>query len=95
MGDRAYRAYYADVNRNDFASDDEFMLARVKKGLAVGYSFDQCFAHWLQDLADALECSEAGPVTQEPERYLSPQNPVKTQTAETQTAETQTQGTSV
>ena len=93
MDDKSYRAYYAGVNREDFTSDDQFMLARVKKGLDAGYSFDQCFAHYLQDLADALECSAAGPVTQDPQRYLHPQNPVKT--AEARTTETQTQGTAV
>ena len=106
-----YKAYYADLNRDDFETDDEFLYARVKKGLEVGYTFDQCFAHWLQDLADALECSEAGPVNQDPTQYLHPQFPLsppdqtttttstdpetEDQESEEQQQETMDQGTSV
>ena len=79
-----YKAYYADLNRDDFETDEEFLYARVKKGLEVGYTFDQCFAHWLQDLADALECSEAGPVNQDPTQYLHPQFPLSPSDPETE-----------
>ena len=106
-----YKAYYADLNRDDFETDNEFLYARVKKGLEVGYTFDQCFAHWLQDLADALECLEAGPVSQDPTQYLHPQFPLpppgqkttstdpeteeQQQETEEQQQETVDQGTSV
>ena len=98
-----YKGYYADLNRDDFETDEEFLYARVKKGLEVGYTFDQCFAHWLQDLADALECSEAGPVNQDPTQYLHPQFPLPPSDPETEEEkqqepeeqETMDQGTSV
>ena len=101
----AYKAYCADLNRDDFETDDDFLYAPVKKGLEAGYSFDQCFAHWLHDLADALECSEAGPVSKDPAQYLHPLGQTtsadtetedqKTEEQETVNQETVNQGTSV
>ena len=64
--------YYQALKREDYASDDEFLLARVKKGLEASFTFEQCQEHWFQDLADALGCSEAGPVYKEQTKYVRP-----------------------
>ena len=46
--------YYKDLKRQDFASDDEYLAERVKRGLAAGFTFQQCRHHHLIDLALAL-----------------------------------------
>ena len=49
-----HRFYYIDLKRDDFASDEDYMLERVKRGIAAGYTFEQCYYHWLQDFGMAL-----------------------------------------
>ena len=49
--------YYQDLKRDDFASDDEYLAERVKRGLAAGFTFQQCRHHHLIDLALALGLS--------------------------------------
>jgi len=34
--------YYKDLKRQHFASDDDYLLERVKRGLAAGFTFTQC-----------------------------------------------------
>ena len=53
-----HRWYYLDLNRQDFSSDEDYLLERVKRGMAAGYSLQQCFDQWLMDLAIALGCPE-------------------------------------
>ena len=49
--------YYQDLNRDDFASDEDYLAERVKRGLAAGFTFQQCRHHHLIDLALALGLS--------------------------------------
>ena len=51
--------YYKDLKRDDFASDDEYLAEHVKRGLAAGFTFQQCRHHHLIDLALALGLSSA------------------------------------
>ena len=74
--------YYQDLNRDDFASDDEYLAERVKRGLAAGFTFQQCRHHNLIDLALALGLTQAeilaivGPAT----GYVFPDACTPTQT---------------
>ena len=49
--------YYQDLNRDDFASDEDYLAERIKRGLAVGFTFQQCRHHHLIDFALALGLS--------------------------------------
>ena len=49
--------YYQDLNRDDFASDEDYLAERIKRGLAVGFTFQQCRHHHLFDFALALGLS--------------------------------------
>jgi len=51
--------YYKDLKRDDFTSDDEYLAERVKRGLAAGFTFQQCRYHHLIDLALAYGLSPA------------------------------------
>ena len=51
--------YYQDLKRDDFASDDEYLAERVQRGLAAGFTFQQCRHHHLIDLALALGLPQA------------------------------------
>jgi len=51
--------YYKDLKREDFASDDEYLFERVKRGLAAGFTFRQCRHHQFIDLSLALGLSQA------------------------------------
>ena len=46
--------YCKGLNRSDFNSDEDFLLERVKRGLAAGYTFLECYEHWQQDFKAAL-----------------------------------------
>ena len=46
--------YYKDLKRDNFSSDEAYLKERVKRGLAAGYTFRQCFDHWLEDFGKAL-----------------------------------------
>ena len=46
--------YYQDLKRDDFASDDDYWLERLKRAIAAGFTFRQCRQHYLIDLALAL-----------------------------------------
>jgi len=37
--------YYKDLKREDFASDEDYLVERVKRGLAAGFTFRQCRHH--------------------------------------------------
>ena len=30
------------------------MLERIQRGLAAGYTFHECYTHWLEDFSDTL-----------------------------------------
>jgi len=74
--------YYKDLKRDDFASDDEYLFERAKRGLAAGFTFQQCRHHHLIDLALALGLSPTeiltivGPVT----GYIFPDECTQTST---------------
>ena len=67
MAQRYVLEYSSGLKKKDFASEDEYFLERFKKGMEVGYSFDQCQGHVMQDLANALDISHLGPFFTEPE----------------------------
>jgi len=75
--------YYKDLKREDFASDDVYLFELVKRGLAAGFTFQQCYHHHLIDFSLALGLSQAeiltivGPDT----GYLFPDECVLTQTS--------------
>ena len=46
--------YNQDLKRDDFASDDDYWLERVKRGVAAGFTFRQWKDHQLIDLGLAL-----------------------------------------
>ena len=47
--------YYQDLNRDDFASTEDYLAERVKRGLAAGFTFKQCRQHHVIDFGLALE----------------------------------------
>ena len=49
------KEYYQDLKREAFSSDLDNFKARVRRGLAAGYTFEQCQEHWWEDLAAALD----------------------------------------
>ena len=51
----SHNHYYIDLKRSDFESDDKYLEERVRRGLEAGYTFQQCFEHWLADFAQALD----------------------------------------
>ena len=51
--------YYKDLKRDNFTSDDEYLAERVQRGLAAGFTFQQCRHHHLIDLALALGLTQA------------------------------------
>jgi len=51
--------YYKDLKREDFASVDDYLLERVKRGLAAGFTFQQCRHHHFIDFSLALGLSQA------------------------------------
>jgi len=73
--------FYKDLKREDFAPDNEYLAERVKRGLAAGFTFQQCRHHHLIDLGLALGLSHAeilalvGPDT----GYIFPDESVPTQ----------------
>jgi len=75
--------YYKDLKRQDFASDDDYLVERVKRGLAAGFTFQQCRSHHLVDFGLALGLSQAdildivGPDT----GYIFPDECTQTQTS--------------
>ena len=48
------RDYYNDLKPSDFATEEKYLEERVKRGLQAGYTFQQCFEHWLEDFKQAL-----------------------------------------
>ena len=54
----AHSSYHCDLNREDFFSDQDYLLERVKGGMAAGYTFQQCYEHWLTDFAMGLRLSK-------------------------------------
>ena len=51
--------YYQDLKRDDFASDDDYLVERVQRGVAAGFMFPQCYHHHLIDLGLALGLTPA------------------------------------
>ena len=50
----SHQHYYIDLKRSDFATDEKYLEERVRRGLAAGYTFEECFEHWLADFKQAL-----------------------------------------
>jgi len=50
----SHNHYYIDLKRDDFETDEDYLKARVKRELQAGYTFQQCFEHWLEDFQQAL-----------------------------------------
>ena len=48
------RAYDQNLKREAFSSDLDYLEARVRRGLAAGYTFEECQEHWYEDFAAAL-----------------------------------------
>lgn len=46
--------YYKNLRQNDFPSWEDYMLTRVKRGLEAGYTFQECYEHWLEDFSNTL-----------------------------------------
>lgn len=46
--------YYENLQQSDFPSWDDYMLERIKRGLAAGYTFQECYSHWLDDFSNTL-----------------------------------------
>ena len=46
--------YYKNLQQSDFPSWDDYMLERIKRGLAAGYTFQECYSHWLDDFSNTL-----------------------------------------
>ena len=75
--------YYKDLKREDFASDDDYLFERVKRGLAAGFTFRQRRHHHLIDLSLALGLSQedildiVGPDT----GYIFPKESAPTQSS--------------
>ena len=42
------------ISLDDFPFSDDYLLERVKKGMELGYTFNQCCEHWLKDFAIVL-----------------------------------------
>ena len=41
--------YHKDLKVSDFPSWDDYIEERVKRGLAAGYTFTECYQHWLEE----------------------------------------------
>ena len=48
------RAYDQDLKRETFSSDLDYLEARVRRGLAAGYTFEECQENWYEDFAATL-----------------------------------------
>jgi len=46
--------YYKTLSRADFPTWEEYMVERVKRGLAAGYTFQECYQHWLDEFEATL-----------------------------------------
>jgi len=62
----SHNHYYIDLKRSDFETDDKYLEERVRRGLAAGYTFQQCYEHWLADFAQALDNASEQQQQQQP-----------------------------
>ena len=46
--------YYKTLHQSDFPSWEDYMLERIQRGLAAGYTFDECYTHWLEYFSETL-----------------------------------------
>ena len=46
--------YNKNLCQDDFPSWEDYMLTRVKRGLDAGYTFQECYEHWLEDFSNTL-----------------------------------------
>ena len=74
--------YYQDLKRDDFATVDDYLAERVKRGLAAGFPFQQCYHHHLIDFALALGLrpAEILPIVGPDTGYLFPNECPQTST---------------
>ena len=75
--------YFKNLKREDFEFDDDYVIERFKRGLAAGFTYQQCCYHQLIDFSLALGLSKAdilemvGPNT----GYIFPDECHQTQTS--------------
>jgi len=50
--------YCKNLKREDFASNDDYLLERFNRGLAAGFTFQQCRYHFLIDFSLGLGLSK-------------------------------------
>ena len=46
--------YHKDLKVSDFSSWDDYLEERVKRGLDAGYTFSECYQHWLDEFLTTL-----------------------------------------
>ena len=46
--------YYKNLRQTDFPSWEDYMTTRIKQGLEAGYTFQECYEHWLEDFSNTL-----------------------------------------
>lgn len=46
--------YCKNLKVSDFPSWDDYLEERVKRGLAAGYNFNECYGHWLEEFFKLL-----------------------------------------
>ena len=51
--------YCKNLKRDDFETDEEYLKARVTRGRKAGYTFRECYEHWLDEFKNALGILEA------------------------------------
>jgi len=75
--------YYKNLKREDFEFEDNYLIECFKRGLAAGFTYQQCCYHQLIDFSLALGLSKAdileivGPHT----GYIFPDECPQTQTS--------------
>jgi len=48
-----------DLKHEDFASEEDYLIERVQRGFAAGFTFKQCCNHQLIELSLALVLTKA------------------------------------
>ena len=51
--------YCKNLKRDDYETDEEYLKARVTRGRKAGYTFRECYEHWLDEFKNALGILEA------------------------------------
>lgn len=52
--------YCEDLSMEDFGGDvDAYIEARAERGMEAGYTFEQCYEHWLLDFGNNILCNSS------------------------------------